>query len=346
MRLSTIYAIFKINFYIYFKKIFFPKKTIIPYKVLFNLTDLCNSRCKFCDIWRIKPKNEITLDHIKNSLIGLENDIYWISFSGGEITLVNYFYELVDFLEKNFKNLKILAFTTNALAPLKALAYAKYCKEKGFDTLITISLDGDRQTHDNIRGIKGNYDKCVTLKKKLDKEKILNNFGITVSESNTNLILNYFDKFIKNIKAITFVHSQGIYNKDNSLNSDDQILRALEKIYKHYKIHKIYEIIEKIHIKISILFLKSKRKKNIIPCDVLNTSIHIMPNGDLKPCMFMNKVGNIKNKNIKDILKNKETFEAKVIIKKNECPKCWMNCYSPHSIMQSPIKSFFKIFNF
>ena len=28
-----------------------------------------------------------------------------MSFSGGEVTLVNYFYELVDHLEKNFKKL-------------------------------------------------------------------------------------------------------------------------------------------------------------------------------------------------------------------------------------------------
>ena len=31
--------------------------------------------------------------------------------------------------------------------------------------------------------------------------------------------------------------------------------------------------------------------------------------------------------------------EAKKIIKENNCPKCWMNCYSPHSIMQNPIQS-------
>ena len=57
------------------------------------------------------------------------------------------------------------------------------------------------------------------------------------------------------------MHSEGIYNKVNDNKEDDKILKALEVIYRNYKISKIHEIIEKIHIKICILFLKSKTKK-------------------------------------------------------------------------------------
>jgi MoaA/NifB/PqqE/SkfB family radical SAM enzyme len=341
MKLSTILQIIKINLIIMIKKIF-RSSNIKPYKILINLTDLCNSRCTFCDIWKIKPQNEIDLENIKNSLNGIEQDIYWISFSGGEVTLVKYFYELIDYLKENFKNLKIIAFTTNALVPTRALEYAKYCKDNGFDTLITISLDGDKETHDRIRGVNGNYEKCLKLYKNLRENDILTNYGITVSETNADLIINNFCNLPSPIKAVTFVHSEGIYNKVNKYNEDIKIIKALEVIYKNYKLTKLYELIEKIHIKMSINFLKNQRKKNIIPCDVLNTSIHIMPNGDLKPCMFMDKCGNIKENNISEIMKSSQIMNAKKIIKENNCPKCWMNCYSPHSIMQNPIKSIFK----
>lgn len=343
MRIKTIISVVKINFINLIKKFFFLEKYIIPYKILINLTDLCNSQCKFCDIWKIKPKNEINLKNIIKSLEGMENDLIWISFSGGEVTLVNYFYELIDYLKKNFKNLQIIAFTTNALAPEKAVKFSKYCQDKGFDTLVTISLDGDEETHDDIRGVTGNYKKCIYLKEELNKLNIISHFGITVSGNNSNLILNNYNKISKDIKAVTFVHSDGIYNKKNLYNEDAKIISALEKIYEEYKVRKLYELIEKIHIKISIIFLKQKRAKNIIPCDVLNSSVHIMPNGDLKPCMFMEKCGNIKDNKIKDILKNNITLKQKALIKKDYCPKCWMNCYSPHSIMQHPIKSFIKL---
>ena len=42
----------------------------------------------------------------------MEDDIYWVALSGGEVSLVKYFYELIDFLKENCKNLKIIAITT------------------------------------------------------------------------------------------------------------------------------------------------------------------------------------------------------------------------------------------
>ena len=63
------------------------------------------------------------------------------------------------------------------------------------------------------------------------------------------------------MKAVTFVHSEGIYNKENSYKDDEKIIQSLEIIYRNFKIRKIYEIIEKLHIKISIKFLKEQRKK-------------------------------------------------------------------------------------
>ena len=77
MRITTLISIFYINLKLFFFKIFNSKK-IVPYKVLINLTDLCNSRCNFCDIWKIKPENEINVDNIIKSFDGSEKDIYWI----------------------------------------------------------------------------------------------------------------------------------------------------------------------------------------------------------------------------------------------------------------------------
>ena len=263
MRFFTILQILKINLIIFLKKIFVKNAKIKPYKILINLTDLCNSRCSFCDIWKIKPQNEIILENIQYALKGMEDDVYWISFSGGEVTLVKYFYDLVDYLKTNCKNLRILAFTTNALAPNRAYQFAKYCKDLGFDTLITISLDGNKEIHDKIRGINGNYEKCLSLKNKLDQNDIQSHYGLTVSETNSDLIIDKFDSLPQPIKAYTFVHSEGIYNKTNQ--SDDiNILESIKIINKNYIIKNLQEIIEKIHIKISYFFLKSKRQKNII----------------------------------------------------------------------------------
>ena len=343
MRITTLISIFYINLKLFFLKIFNPKK-IVPYKVLINLTDLCNSRCNFCDIWKIKPENEINVDNIIKSFDGSEKDIYWLSLSGGEVTLVKYYFELIDRLKKKLPNLKIVAFTTNCLTPNRVVKYAKYIKDNNLDPLITLSLDGDEKLHDEVRGIKGNYKKCLETYKMLKDEKILCHYGITLSDKNYEFVKNNYHNYKDTMKAVTFIHSEGIYNKENSYDDDEKIIKSLKIIDKNFKIKKLYEIIEKIHIKLSIKFLEKKRKKNIIPCDVLNSSIHIMQDGAVKPCMFMKEIGNIKENNMLNFLRKESTLEIKEKIKKDQCPKCWMNCYSPHSIVQAPIKSFIQAF--
>ena len=63
MKISTILKIVSINIINWGKKLL--KKKIVPYKVLINLTDLSNSRCNFCDIWKIKPVNEIQIPDVE-----------------------------------------------------------------------------------------------------------------------------------------------------------------------------------------------------------------------------------------------------------------------------------------
>ena len=48
-----------------------------------------------------------------------------------------------------------------------------------------------------------------------------------------------------------------------------------------------------------------------------------MPNGDLKPCMFMKSCGNIKDNSINDIMNSNNVMETRKAIKNNNCPKCW-----------------------
>ena len=69
-----------------------------------------------------------------------------------------------------------------------------------------------------------------------------------------------------------------------------------------------------------------------------------MQDGAVKPCMFMKEIGNIKDDNMLSFLKKESTQIVKEKIKRDQCPKCWMNCYSPHSIAQRPFKSLVKAF--
>jgi sulfatase maturation enzyme AslB (radical SAM superfamily) len=339
MRLTTIIYIVIINIKIWILKFLRLDKYIIPYKTLINLTDLCNSKCSFCNIWEKKDENDtISLNNLSLYFKNIGKHLVWLALSGGEITLLDNLTDIVLAAKKNCKNLKVVTFTTNGLNPKRALSFAKFLQINNFDPIVSISLDGNEELHDELRGVKGNYKKCIELYNMLKNEKISVHFGLTVGESNFNFIKDEYSIRKHDIKAITFIHSGGIYNKKNDVNYSI-IKEALVTIYNNYSIDHISELIEKIHIKIAIEFINKKMSTNIVPCEVLNTSIHIMQDGNILPCMYLNKIGNLKNDNIIDLMKSKEIKDIKQKIRKNNCPHCWMNCYSPYSIMQHPFKS-------
>jgi sulfatase maturation enzyme AslB (radical SAM superfamily) len=344
MKLSTILSVIGKNLKIWSYKLIGKSDRLVPYKLLISLTNRCNSRCIYCDIWELDKKNpeilknEITLKDITKTFQDMGKHLVWLSLSGGEVTLVPYFKEMIQAAKEHCPNLKIVTFTTNALAPRRALDYARFIKDQGFDCFITISLDGDEETHDLFRGIPGNYKKCLTLYDALKKNNIGTYFGITVSDQNLSFIENHYKDWNQTIKSITFVHDGGIYAKGNALDYD-KVYRGMSLINRHYVLAEISEIIEKIHIKISLFFLRQGRTKNLVPCEVLNASVHVMPDGSITPCMYMPSLGNIKNDRLSEACTGPEAMRMRSEIKQDRCPHCWMNCYSPHSIMQHPFAS-------
>jgi MoaA/NifB/PqqE/SkfB family radical SAM enzyme len=339
MRITTIATIISYNVKIWINGLFGNKFNILPYKVLFNLTNNCNSKCISCDIWQVKDfEDEMNINDISKFFDSIGPSLIWLALSGGEVTLVKYVESMIIEARKKCKNLKIISFTTNALLPRKVIWLAEKIIENGFDLIVTISLDGDKEIHDRVRGVPGNYEKCVALFDDLKKIGVNVNYGITVSDQNNSFIHNEYRKMRHSIKAVTFVHDDGIYLKENKTDNE-LMLDSMRHIAKHYSIDSISEIIEYIHIKISTYFLAQKKKSNILPCEVLNTTIHVMPDGGVHPCMFLNKIGNIKDDEISDIVFSKEALHIREQIKNDKCPHCWMNCYSPYSIMQHPLKS-------
>jgi len=83
-----------------------------PYKLTFCITYWCNYRCKTCNIWQRKPKDELTLDEIKK-FFEKSNRFNWIDFTGGEVWLRKDFIDIVESALLHCKNLVMVHFPTN-----------------------------------------------------------------------------------------------------------------------------------------------------------------------------------------------------------------------------------------
>ncbi|MGC9132745.1 MAG: radical SAM protein, partial [Candidatus Micrarchaeia archaeon] len=144
----------------------------LPYKLNFAITYKCNSRCLTCNIWKIHPHDELTLNEIKE--FAKKNDWFkWIGLTGGEPFLREDISQIAEVFSKYSKGLYILTIPTNALCngdfieeKIKEILELKIPR-----VVITISLDGYEKLHDRIRGVKGNYQKAINLYKRLKRLK-------------------------------------------------------------------------------------------------------------------------------------------------------------------------------
>jgi MoaA/NifB/PqqE/SkfB family radical SAM enzyme len=345
MKLSTIFSIGMKNLEQAYYKFRGLNHKVVPYKLLIEVTTLCNSMCLYCDIWKIKKEDvqHINLNSLESFLAKMDKHLLWLALSGGEITNYSQTKELVQLIKKNSPKLRILTFTTNGLLPQRVLELARLMRtEIGCDIFITISLDGDKETHDSIRGKKGNYEKCMETYALLKNEKFDCHFGITVADRNHNFIVSNYKYYKDKIKAVTLFHSGGIFLTEQAENAEDannKLTEAYKTVYTYYSPKNLGEWLVKFYLKLGVHFLKQKRETNIIPCDVGQSSAHLMANGDLKPCMYLPPIKNIgENFELSDY-HNEQAQKLLDEIKKDKCPHCWMSCYGPHNMLQAPLQT-------
>ena len=97
--------------------------TGIPYKVLWNTTHYCNSRCQTCNIWQIYPasggsqKDEIQRDEVRRTVGSLGEHLLWLTVTGGEPTLKLHMAETVNDIYDACPHLGLITINTNAILP-------------------------------------------------------------------------------------------------------------------------------------------------------------------------------------------------------------------------------------
>lgn len=330
-------------FYLHFKNCFrnFFNLAPVPYKWLIQLTNDCNSKCLSCDIWKINidnselKKQELTLADYEKLFKESGKNLKWLALSGGEISLYKDFTKFLLLVKKYCPSLRMITFTTNGIRADEIYSIAMQIKALKINYFVVISLDGNEVIHDKTRGIRGNYKLATKLFNDLKKAKINVYYGTTLNSFN----IEYWKNNLSDeVKSISLIHNDGIYKKSNEIN-DESLFIGLRDILSKYSVKNFSTLGEFIYLRLALIFLKGKRRNTPIPCNVLSSSLHIYPNGDIHPCMYLPKLGNVKDDFLENLTCTREAQIQRENIKNGHCPKCWMNCYAPHSIIEFPMKS-------
>ena len=295
-----------------------------PINFTFSVTNMCQSRCKTCNIWQLYQKNpklkekEMTIEEIEK-MFKTFGATHFFNISGGEPFLRQDLPEIIELACKYLKP-KIIHTPTNAIAPeliekqtRKIMEIINKCNPKIIFT-IKPSFDGIGSQHDKIRGIKGNFAKVLDTLKRLRKLKeeypnLEIGLGTVISRYNHKDI-EKIAGYAKSLNPDSYIneiaeHRSELFNENDPItpNPEDyeKVIQKFEKIVREDlktkpKLTRLTQAFRLEYYKLALEIMK--QKKQVIPCYAGIASVHINPYGDVWPCCiigYKKPMGNLRD---------------------------------------------------
>ncbi len=324
---------------------------VTPINLTFSVTNVCQSRCKTCNIWEIYKKNpekrleEMSLDEIEMVFRSIGH-VYIFNVSGGEPFLRPDFVEIVE-LACKYLTPGIIHIPTNAIAKQQVEKKTKkiigLLKRDYPTTRLTIkpSLDHIDQRHDDIRGVPGNFEKVMSLfaslkALKTDHQKFHVELGTVISRLNVKDIKE-ISSFITKLDPDSYRNEiaeqrSEMLNTENCITPDaDEYRKAIEYFVRQLKknmknrifFHKITNAFRLEYYDLAIKILD--REKQVIPCYAGISNAHMTPYGDIWPCCTLGydkSMGNLRDYNY-DFTKLWNSGQADEVRKYIQAKRCY-----------------------
>lgn len=322
-----------------------------PYKLTFSITYRCQSRCITCNIWQMKPVNELTIEEIRE--FAMKNSYFrWIEITGGEPFLRGDVVEIARAFRESCKGLYLLTMPTNSLCGTAAeLRKIEEILSLGVPKVsITVSLDGYRELHDRIRGIPGNFDRAIAIFKGLKElrkrhRNLFMVFGYTMSRFNQGQFARTFAEVRKEIPDLAYndFHLNAgqvsdIYYSNLDLDLGVSKETAAGEVREFLKMRKpqvgAIPAIEGVFLRKLLEYIKTG--KTPIRSRSLDASLFLDSYGNVFPSiMWSRRIGSIRSTNysLEPIWHSREAEEVRALIKAGKEPDSWTACEAYQAIV-------------
>ncbi len=337
----------------YFRHLLKKSKPLLA--LFFQITNKCNARCLMCFNWqRInKPSDELSLEEIEKFSRTL-GSVPNLTIGGGEPFLREDLPDICKIFSRNNET-KRISIPTNCLLPEKIFDLTRKILESCPSTKIAIvlSLDGLRDTHEYIRGVKGIFDKVLETYKKITEllgqySNLKININTTVSDKNYKEIPEIIDFVDKNFKVgfHTVEVIRGCYNRKNvQMPPLEEYKKLTEDILRSKTIDgdKYHKLMYSYYHKIALETLEKERQ--LIPCRASSYVPVVDATGNVYNCELLPAIGNLRevNYDFLEIWNSKKAKDQRKNIADKKC-YCTHFCYQIQNIPMSPYHFFKAIF--
>ncbi len=320
----------------------------LPYKVTFVATYHCNFRCEMCNIWQKKSVNEMTPGEIA---LFFERwpQFRWVHLTGGELFMRRDLDDVVAAIQKSCRSMFLLNFPTTGWFGDKTIALVERTLARGVGRLmVTISIDGPKPLHEEMRGLPGSWDKGIDTFRRLRGIK-RSNFqtvvGMTLMAKNANrvnetisAIRQVIPDFHRSELHLNVGHESGHYFDNVGYpveNHHAEILRAVEDHRKQNgsSLHPVKFLEDRYQALISKYY---ETGKSPLPCTALSSSCFIDAYWNLFACSIWDaKVGNLRENgfDLRGLWESDRRRELRGDVIAERCSHCWTPCEAYPTIL-------------
>ncbi len=329
----------------------------LPFRMQLVTTYKCNFRCEMCGIWKKHSVDEMTADEVAR-FFSRWSGFRWVNLSGGEIFMRRDIDDLVRAIQENCRSLFMINFPTTGWFGDRTVDLANQILNRGIGRLmITISIDGPKEIHEELRGLPGSWDRGIETFRRLRTIK-RENFQVVVGMT---LVAKNVAKVDESIAAIRQVipdfsrselhlnvgHESSHYFGNTGYTGGTPYETVLETIERHRQ-----EVGNSWH---PVAFLENRYQallkqyfdtgKSPLPCTALATNCFIDAHWNLYPCSIWDeKIGNLREANfdLEGLWSAHRTREIRSEIVNENCPHCWTPCEAYPAILANLARSVMK----
>lgn len=313
-----------------------------PLTAISNLavTNRCNGRCNTCNIWKMDPRPDPSLEQITRFFYDnrvMLRRLRFIQLTGGEPFLRDDLPEIVEAVHDALPHCMIWI-PTNGLLPERVADMTKQMLVDVDESRlgVTLSLDGEGKSHDIRRGIDGSFRLAMStlrllseLKKKYPNLHLSTGFTLTAANYQQAPIIQkmsgqYGAEFSVRPVNISEHYYQNL-GETRQITAEDMepMVKQLASWVKEDK-GTLRGLTTLAYLQGMTEFIGGGRS---MACSAAETSVFIDATGDVYPCIVMNHLmGNAFETSLKEILSSEKAEEARKIIDRLGCPTCWLEC--------------------
>jgi MoaA/NifB/PqqE/SkfB family radical SAM enzyme len=315
---------------------------IRPTVLIYNCTWVCDAKCTMCSNWKFGDrKSDMTLAQLEPVLANpfwgaVEN----LNISGGEPTTRNDLPQMVEMFQRHLPRLRKIGINTTGLTPHRAIPMltriVEFCAGKGLLISVRVSLDGIGDIHNQVRAVKGGFDKAVRTIEAMQALAARHDnfqFGLAATIFATNM------EDAENILA--WARAKGLDVVFNMLRFTDAMLhnkeleeqigfrKREEEFMRKFFLDRVQE--ESVLSGQSFMYLHyadmiANGYQRTMPCPFQSQGLLLNPNGDLHYCENSQKLGNVLDDSAESLYYKAESLAHREHLKNDVCPTCLSPC--------------------